>query len=235
VREPKQVVMLPTSEASNLILFGGKTKQLIWGNLESGEWVQHQHLYVLSNENINTGDWYYDKVYDRIAQNQGGPIKYSADLNWRKVIATTNPTLHNFHMDCPSGKYWEDEPHWMYDDSSKSMIPTLSSDFIQAYIKAHNTHTPIKEILVEYEEFINQYNTKGITNDTSVRLKLRPDGTIIIHPIKEEMYTATQVQLLMAEMLSDYKQGKTGMRGLSTSYSQARHWWEEKGQHVDLK
>lgn len=51
------------------------------------------HLYIISDDEINHGDYFYSKAFDNIRQSSVD--KYDAD-GCDKVIATTNPELHSY-------------------------------------------------------------------------------------------------------------------------------------------
>ena len=114
-----------------------------------------QHLYILSDEDIQVGDWVYLK-HDTVSSNKVQKVlkiridngrqsiitKNTVDFveNYSKVIASTNPSLY---------------------------LPSLSNAFIAKYCKKGG----IDQIMVQY--------------DTSEFLKVSSDNTITIKSIKD--------------------------------------------------
>lgn len=67
----------------------------------------------------------------------------------------------------------------------------ISFTFIEEYVKSYNEGTPIKEVMVEYEQetFTGSHPNSGefgiwSTGDEPI-LKLTPDGSVITHPVEE--------------------------------------------------
>lgn len=88
-------------------------------------------------------------------------------------------------------------------------IPRISTDFIEAYVKEQGA---IKEVLLEVETDIITEPTVIDDNPASKclgiekKLKLRSNGTCIIHPVKQKMYTR-------AEVLSIINRSRLGYQG----------------------
>ncbi|HOB26097.1 MAG TPA: hypothetical protein PKG93_03015 [Bacilli bacterium] len=109
-----------------------------------------QHLYILSNEPLIIGDWYYIYVKSLHSKNDNSCIAQitAEDINsglyekWKnscqKIIATTDNTLN---------------------------IPQIEQKFVQHYINEYNTSNTIENVLVEltlddydYRNFIIKVN-----------------------------------------------------------------------------
>ena len=135
-----------------------------------------KHLYILSDDEIKEGDWC---VYP------GGAIKqYSGGYSIKpqgKIIATTNPELHN--------------PYKTFGNTI--CLPNLPQDFIERYIKEWNKGNVIDYVLLEYEEEWydnNRYLKVNIGGEYTLKsdsgfiekLKLHPNNTVIIHPIEDK-------------------------------------------------
>lgn len=208
------IVMLPTNGASNIFLrpddklFGFPDKESTRQN-SSGVSI-NQHLYVLNNEEIKEGDLvHYEGTITTVRSR--GTVSHTVFIRTeyepvevyksfcKKVIATTNPALYPKNLQ----------------DIVNGPIGKLPTDFIQAFIKQYNAGTPIEEILVEYVvpdrgvslETIAEVYAVGLRNEPNYNynrlfeermielqqeyktLKLRPDGSIIIHPVKERVFT----------------------------------------------
>lgn len=209
LREEKDVVMLPTNEVINP---GGhlysEDNRLWYRHLHKGfqNTIERklQHIYVLSNEEIKEGDWFIWQSQSsgtvemhQMHSDAGYGIKThtqyneadgsSVIVNWSglrgKVIATDDPKLHY-----KSEGYVHAIPN----------VAKLSTDFLQAFIRHYNESKPIEKILVEYKYQGQPCELCGKTDcEESPQievLNLRPDGTIIIHPVKERMFTFEQLK-----------------------------------------
>lgn len=184
-----EVVMLPTEKATTgmIVKSSNKTFEIIT-NKNFDDKCQEvlnkssknpQHLYILSDEEIKEGDWYYsvasNKVFktievkiDRIYFNRQ---ECSEPVNCKKIIATTDILLTDYvKVEGGFGSY--------------NKVPRTSDDFIKAFVKAQGK---IDKVLVEYEykgrEYVDEQD--GIGYDKVV-LKVAPDNTITIKPIQEE-------------------------------------------------
>jgi hypothetical protein len=213
MKKKAQVHLLPTDKASKILLCHNDYLQFDedYGKNYVKNCIEFKNLFFTTDEEIKEGDWISGDNEIIMADDSWSDEENNGVVNeWRKIAATTNPDLWNQHIDCPSGKYSHDEPHWMYDDTSKPVVGKIGYDFIQAYIKAHNEQKPITEIMLEYEMVRNigsiivamsPLNTE-LNSDMSVyynSLKLRSNGTVIIHPAKERMFTKKDLELAFAE------------------------------------
>lgn len=112
----------------------------VHGEKETLKANKRQHLYVLSDEKIDEGDWMYIKEdngkiwIERCPKFLG--IQY---VDKKKIIATTNPEL------CRQNYLAEGMTETNY-------IPAISPLHIEFYILAYNKGNNIKFWMVEYEE-----------------------------------------------------------------------------------
>lgn len=120
----------------------------------------------------------------------------------RKIVATANPELWY------KGPFNEKLQRKTFGD-----IPCISQDFIEAFIKAWNKNEPIKEVYLEtiylgkdgcqfdnHEEYTkSQLGCKiygGECNCNLKQLKLRSDGSVIVHPVKETMISLKEALVI---------------------------------------
>lgn len=153
-----------------------------------------QHLYLTVNEEIKGGDYFYHAntgisqciktSEDSIFSSKGAHIKSACE----KIAATTNPEL--WKNKWTSGEY---EPSIPFQSITQG-IPKIDIPFIEAYIKAYNEGKPITEVLLEQAEYINQFNQKGKTNTKYSALKLKSNGSVVVHPVKEKIYTREELK-----------------------------------------
>ena len=165
---------------------------LIHSHTSSPDYVP-QHLYFTTDEEIKDGNLYLSDVNNAVCK---WTQHYSATNGYgRKIVATTNPEL------------WKESKfsHWSQDFVKVSVykdfptgIAKIDTPFIEAYIKAYNEGNPIKEVLLETEEYaIGSYGLSDGEPIIDTRLKLRPNGSVITHPIKERMYSEEQVRRML--------------------------------------
>lgn len=179
------IVMLPTKGNSNILqLCHNKKLILVSDKIDTGLDIK-QHLYLLSNEQINEGDYYY---YE-----QGAIYKaeYSFEQNntCRKIIASTDSNL--MQIPCHKCNGLGIKSYYNLDNCSfckgsgfemndKPSIPKPSENFIKKYVESNGA---IKKVLVEYEEdFSKVPEDSGSLWRAYIdyKLKLNPDNTINI-------------------------------------------------------
>jgi len=159
------VVMLPTNKKAGKLSKGNKSGILEIHDFifeKSGIYNNHDfyHLYILSDDKIEAGDWYI-RLFDNTimcANSQSDHKHYDC----RKIIATTNKTLllpQNF----PSFTY----------------LPQPSDSFTQRYIESYNNGKSIIDVLVEYEEYFSQNKGDKLTINKDL-YKLSFGSTITI-------------------------------------------------------
>lgn len=185
-----QVIILPT-ENNTVIVLNPSTnklsipKELIIGTDSLKRFKEvgfiPQHIYIISDDEIKEGDWRLDIRTNKIYQS----VKQDAELYdtsfRKKIIVTTDTSLKI------EGKLWK----------TTTNLPQPSKQFIEKYVESYNKGEVITDVLVEYEDYIIKYNTKGITNIKSNRLKVNPkDNTITIKKLKDS-WSREEVIILM--------------------------------------
>lgn len=146
----QEVVMLPTNKSN----FGiSKNGTMDYITDITSPFLTPQHLYVISNDEIKTGDCVVSKrfnmfsgVYkasykDAIGWIMEGDLKFDQTTLYFKIVATTDPSLN---------------------------LPMISKGFIEKYIEQHNINKNINDVLVEYEN-----DTLKIKNNTITIRKFR--------------------------------------------------------------
>lgn len=189
MKKLSKVVMLPTEKASDIIQCHDNR---LWYN-DTRYLKSYQHLYFLSDEEIEEGDWILDSYGGINSIYQFRKCDFDSTHfkggYCKKIIATTDeslrsPTFHNY-IHYPSGKYHDDEPKEMSSISIRS-LPRPSNEFIKKYCELGG----INEVLVEYEsELVQTWPSSGRDAggnekyETIHTLKVAPDNTITIYPI----------------------------------------------------
>jgi hypothetical protein len=214
-----KVHRLPTEDSSclhhipKMNMFTMTTNPARKDIIAGDEYVEQQHLYITTDEEIKEGDWFINtgsgghptpKVYQANSENSKAFKEFGPYPEIRKIIASTDPKLNSNQI----------EPY----DTSKPYgieFPQIPQSFIEEYCKVGG----IDEVLVEYE--ILGYKSENIhigvkgtdidvelpntaQDKTQVRLKLNPDNTIIIHPVKEKMYSRDEIGNKIKEFVKEY-------------------------------
>ena len=187
-----KVVMLPSNEVK-----GDFSKERIYPCLLKHSWTfdkeekgklifadsnirtptQLQNLYIISDDEIKGGDWFYNihsKIVGRAA------FDFGKDDLAKKIIATTDSSLEiNSNFD-----YNQLLPN---KNNFRFYLPQPSQQFIQKYIEEYNRGNIITDVLVEYELISNEeYFLNTINPDDDVpyfdeNLKINPkDNTLNI-------------------------------------------------------
>lgn len=166
MKKTHKVVMLPCEDKQGSL------------HISNGD----QHLYIISDDEIKEGDWYYTPETKQV-YNQSN---HETSLPCRKIVATTDNSL-------------EEEPILGY-ERPLSQIP---ESFIQAYIKAYNEGKHITEVDLEMSDVMDSKTEDYGTSYSNRRLiiKTRPDNTVIIHQSK--MYSRDEVKKLLGKVVAD--------------------------------
>ena len=133
--------MLPTNEKAkfnDLVIhpIGGLLVQFKFQNCTEVA----QHLYFLSDEEIKVGDWMLHNLEEKPIQWNGEETNPSV-YGYKKIIATTDKSII-----LP-----ERFPSFTY-------LPQPSQSFIEKFVEEYNKGNRITEVMVEYEEYHNDYD-----------------------------------------------------------------------------
>lgn len=190
-------ILLDTDQCnSNIALHNNK---LVIGTgpfVVSPNWTP-KHLYFTSDEEPEKDEWCIQLGFSRLEQwiNPNGLDKSLR----RKVIATTNPELWY------KGPFNEALQRKTYGD-----VPRIGDDFVEAYIKAYNEGHPITEVMLEYWDWFKNGYDGTIVNK---HVKTRSNGTVIISPVFEKMYTREEVYKMFTTLSYEMAQQILGNRG----------------------
>lgn len=144
-----KVVMLPTEDKSpificnNMLSLHERNQNILSG--KNGFDTIHQHLYVISNDEINEGDWCYHKASKTIVKypKNGFPKDHAL-----KVIASTDRLVVK-ETPVRSADSFD---LTVYTD--KEYIPNIHPLFIQQYVNEYN-----KDNKIEFIEVVFIFNT----------------------------------------------------------------------------
>jgi len=126
--------MLPVNEKTNISL-GNSDKGMIYHTHTKPEYTErkYQHLYILSDDEINEGDWCLDTLHNHVFQ--FGVFRGSSNSN-KKIISTTNEFL----------EIVSEGINPVY-----QKLPQPSQSFIEKYVEEYNKGNIITEVMVEYK------------------------------------------------------------------------------------
>ena len=189
-----QVIMLPTDKAENSIVTSADKLWYFKGYFTQ-EYLKTQnkrshYLYFISDEPIKEGNNIYNTVQKTIfiADEQFMKLIGNSLSTNKKIIATTNPD------------FWQ-----IYGPDRGPAIPKIDTTFIEVYIREEGK---IDTVLLEYkdiggEEWMgDDHNGEPFWNEI-LQLKLKPNGSVTVHPVKEKMYTKEEVTIVLNKAL-DY-------------------------------
>jgi hypothetical protein len=194
MKKEVKVVMLPTEKkAPSKIILWEITKSLDYyteavTTREKKSGIP-QHLYFLSDEKPVFGDYVYHKDSNTIFRFD---LEEEVDLSsYQKIIATTDKSLLKVCPRCDDEKQLDTGMFGMVDcdfcyyknhDNLKSLqLPRPSDEFLKKFCELGG----IDKVLVEYEAEYQYKNNQmvGIKD----KLKVAPDGTISIYPLKNKL------------------------------------------------
>jgi hypothetical protein len=178
MRTSKQhkVVMLPTNEKANFACGLQPNGVLKYCNSINALGIgKPQHLYIISDDEIKEGDWFYgygNKIIGQAVKNDVINVFPDYLMEYKKIITTTDNSIN---VNYP--------------------IKEIPESFIQAYIKAYNEGKPITEVdleILSLDEWKAINKGKPYSDfETNTFIKTRPDNTVIVHQSK--MYSRDEV------------------------------------------
>ena len=173
MKKLSKVVMLPTEKASKIVLLPENNKLGYTEDITISKSLGHkpQHLYFLSDEKLP----YDDKIF-----NDG--VFYHIDPSGERYIITKDFSFRPNPNFCRR----------IIASTDESLgLPRPSNEFLKKYCELGG----IEEVLVQYEDYLINPLTEqevSITDtiaaedlDIGHKLKVAPDNTITIYPIKK--------------------------------------------------
>ena len=162
--------MLPTNQKAKVGMINlepynreGHKLELIH-YVTNGDGLSPQHLYILSDDEIKEGDWYYDEIIG-ISQ-KASDLRPELKLPRKKIIATTDTSLTILSTN--SGRY----------------VYQLPQSFIEKYVTEYNKGNIITDVLVEYV-LEHDLRTSIKSEEFKEVPKINKDNTITIKKVKD--------------------------------------------------
>lgn len=167
-----KAILLPTNDKLAPLILGNETILRVNGGIEDVtlDW-KYQHLCIISDDEIKIGDWYY--VPNQIIGFEHISNECHKDLKSifaKKIIATTDKLLKS---------------DWIY---KNNILPQIPQTFIQLFIKEYNKGNVITDVLVEYEEILEDEGIIKSLDNEEWELKINQDTTINIKVKKDLNY-----------------------------------------------
>jgi hypothetical protein len=164
-----------------------------------------QHLYFLSNEDVKKNNWYIYK--NSIFKSDDDSLIGNKEC--KKIIATTDTSLQ-ITKNTSNPALYEYIQQGSVCSTYEDLLPQPSQQFIEKYIECYNKGKIIIDILVEYENVVqDKYGTQHIQsiNDSkqyintckliSSNIKINPkNNTITIKSIKNSWNRKEVIKLL---------------------------------------
>ncbi len=157
-----------------------------------------QHLYIIGEEPIKTGDWYTDDVNAIRKAVTSDPSYWKTRKDYMKIIASTNESLAIY-----------EEPVTSKLSMFKGMVPGIPATFISTFISSYNKNTPIEWVNVEYEDKgIEEWMGDAYSGEPvwieDIQLSITPrENTVSISLIKENWNREEVIALIKAKTIRD--------------------------------
>lgn len=218
----RELALLPTKNKSKLVLIGNWNRlsipEINVDECDFDDDESFQHLYLLSDEEIEEGDCY---IHFNLNCNEYSVHKadehFNSDNNpniidnrsfvfpyWdKKIIATTDNSLridYDYHMVRTS-----EETKKCYNKS----LPLIPQSFIEHYISEFNKGNKIEKVMVEYEEFAPN-NGINLNDGYRKELKVLNDNIITIKQVKDSWSREELYELLRKAFKVGHDRGYSG-------------------------
>lgn len=200
------VVMLPTKGKSKLRLMRGYDGNALGYDLlmtpaqlhnNKNSTISYFHLFITSDEEIKEGDWFINEhgQFSICSKHLENWLKNNQS-SLKKIIATTDTSLN---------------------------LPQIPQQFIEKYIEEYNKGNVIDKVEVEYNLIEEPGNTPNDRKYDELILKVSPDNTINIKPIKDNWSREEVIKIL-----DKFAYDVAGNGMLITSQLKANEFWIEK-------
>ena len=209
----RKAVMLPTNKKANdsscmaLDTQLNKllsAKEYLVTHFNSNDRFKTQHLYILSDEEIKVGDWYFDECLDKPRKCITDNKEYWAvRKNYKKIIATTDKSLE---------------------------LPEPPPEFIDKFIREYNKGNVIQNVMVEYDAY-NRSTTWEYDESEIIELKVDKNNYITITREKESWSREEVIEFVYKVLKAAGKEIKAEMVDISTHphiiFTGVDEWIEE--------
>ena len=173
-----KVVMLPTTEKSRLFKGGGSLNYLPHSVDNGDGWRSPQHLYIISDDKIEEGDWVIETSNSNALEQFADYSLNQKSMGCKKIIATTDSELK---------------------------LPQIPQSFIEEYCRKGGIDEVDVEYEMLCGVVVGMCSCSKLDIDCQclrLHLKVNSSNEITIHPIKdtytrEEVYKIAKVAYRM--------------------------------------
>lgn len=144
-----KVVMLPTEKASTITTHSSNGCLYITGSkprLANFVSLTNQHLYLISDDEIKEGDWFYNEMNKIVVKATNRYSEMKNPIPHKKVIASTDELLD--FCGCGGRLNDKNETYHKMGCRNKYYLPQIPESFIKAYAEANG----IDEVMVEFDK-----------------------------------------------------------------------------------
>lgn len=195
MKKEHQIIMLPSESGVIMSEVGAYDTDMVLitelpEHLRTSD-RPHNHLYILSDEEIKEGDWFINlgsgghpgvAIYKTNSENSKAINEFKFP-EIKKIIATTDLTLNKLNNENKVDESW-----------FRPIIPLIPQHIIEAYVKK-----PFDKVRVEYERQTNKGEWKDVLlpsewgDSNPTRPKLNTDGTLAVSLVEEKMYSREEM------------------------------------------
>lgn len=172
----------------------------------------NQHLYILSDDEITEGCWFYADEYSKPEKAThvnntfvNGFIKSAC----KKIIATTDISLKT--------------EIFGLGETAMCSLPQPSQSFLEVFVKEYNKGNVIKEVMIEYDVItLNEdWSQKPVVITNEYKLKINSkDNTITIKRVKDS-WNREEVIALFKKYIEDKE------NSITSKYNGFDNWIEQ--------
>ena len=195
-----KVVMLPTTEKSRLFKGGGSLNYLPHSVDNGDGWRSPQHLYIISDDKIEEGDWVIETSNSNALEQFADYSLNQKSMGCKKIIATTDsklklPQIPQSFIEEYCRKGGIDEVDVEYE-----VTPSLKTG------DNYNIGGEVREVTdvwlgTNNAWYVSTPNNHAWSCPIELKPKVNSDNTINIHLIEEKMYTREEVEAIAAKFL----------------------------------
>lgn len=210
-----QINMITTTNEDKLQLVDKTLVDMYEFHKQFGDFAPvkpYQHLYILSDDEITEGCWFYADEYSKPEKAThvnntfvNGFIKSAC----KKIIATTDISLKT--------------EIFGLGETAMCSLPQPSQSFLEVFVKEYNKGNVIKEVMIEYDVItLNEdWSQKPVVITNEYKLKINSkDNTITIKRVKDS-WNREEVIALFKKYIEDKE------NSITSKYNGFDNWIEQ--------
>lgn len=161
-----------------------------WCIGENTTYATPHHLYFTDNSEIKEGDWILNPLrgdWEIITKADEKFLRGNGEHGAKKIIATTNKELWETETLIDGATLGKAHAGRRYKGTIS--LASIPISFIKTYIKSYNDGSIIKQVKLEIALALNYSKEEHLEK----KLKLNSDGSVIILPEEEKIYTREEM------------------------------------------